>query len=145
MSSCALSLMPEPMNTADSLVFLLSASFLPSPRSSSATLAMPPRCCSAKIHTPLYAERSAAGPAASSIFSMALNSQTSTQAPHIVQASVMKALPSRISMAPKGQAVTHVSQHSHLSDMTRTLNGSSWHQKSEARRQKSDKNKNHAP
>jgi hypothetical protein len=28
-------------------------------------------------------------------------------------------------MAPKGQAVTHVSQHSHLSDMTRTLTGCS--------------------
>src|SRR5512143_2456108 len=125
MSSCALSLMPEPMNTADSLVFLLSASFLPSPRSSSATLAMPPRCCSAKIHTPLYAERSAAGPAASSVLSMALNSQTSTQAPHMVHASVMKALPPLISMAPKGHAVTHVSQPSHLSDMIRTLTGCS--------------------
>src|SRR5690349_13152480 len=121
MSSRALSLIPEPMNTADSLVFLLSASFLPSPSSSSATLAMSPLCCSAKTHTPLYAERSAAGPAASSVFSMALNSQTSTQAPHMVQDSVMKALPSLISMAPKGHAVTHVSQHSHLSERIRTL------------------------
>ena len=45
----------------------------------------------------------------------------STQAPHMVQASVMKALPSRISMAPKGHALTQVSQAVHLSDMTRTL------------------------
>jgi hypothetical protein len=52
---------------------------------------------------------------------MALNSQTSTQAPHMVQASVMKALPLRISMAPKGQAVTHVSQPVQVFDMTRTL------------------------
>ena len=36
----------------------------------------------------------------------------------MVQASVMNALPSRISMAPKGQAVTQVSQPVHLSDMT---------------------------
>jgi hypothetical protein len=52
---------------------------------------------------------------------MALNSHTSMQAPHMVQASVIKALPSRISIAPKGQALTQVSQDSHLSDTTRTL------------------------
>ncbi len=86
---------------------------------------MPPLCCSAKTHTPLYAERSAAGTAASSVFSMALNSQASTQAPHMVQASVMKALPSRISIAPKGHVDTQVSHAVHLSDMTFTLTGSS--------------------
>jgi hypothetical protein len=39
----------------------------------------------------------------------------------MVHASVMKALPSRISIAPKGHADTQVSQAEHLSDMTRTL------------------------
>jgi hypothetical protein len=38
-----------------------------------------------------------------------------------VQASVIKALPSRISIAPKGHAVVQVSQAVHLSDRTRTL------------------------
>jgi hypothetical protein len=65
---------------------------------------------------------------------MALNSQTSTQAPHMVQASVMKALPSRISMAPKGQAATQVSQPVQVFDMTRTLTECSFEKKEKARR-----------
>jgi hypothetical protein len=72
----------------------------------------------------LYAERSKQ---ASGLFRSfyGLEPQTSTQAPHMVQASVMKALPSRISIAPKGHAVTHVSQPVHLSGMTFTLTGNS--------------------
>jgi hypothetical protein len=46
----------------------------------------------------------------------------------------MKALPSRISMAPKGQAATQVSQPVQVFDMTRTLTECSFEKKEKARR-----------